>query len=46
MEADADLVNYRGSNLEDEFSKLETDENIEKELESLKETIKEESKES
>jgi phage shock protein A len=46
MEADADLVNYRGSNLEDEFSKLETDEKIEKELESLKETIKEESKES
>ncbi|NBD37959.1 MAG: phage shock protein PspA [Verrucomicrobia bacterium] len=36
MEADADLVNYRGSSLEDEFSKLETDEEIERELENLK----------
>jgi phage shock protein A len=39
MEADADLVNYRGSNLDDEFSKLETDEQIEKELASLKESM-------
>jgi len=41
MEADADLINYRGSNLEDEFSKMETDELIEKELESMKESMKE-----
>lgn len=41
MEADADLVNYRGADLEDEFSKLETDEQIEKELASLKESMKE-----
>jgi phage shock protein A len=41
MEADADLINYRGSNLEDEFSKMETDEQIEKELTSLKESMKE-----
>jgi phage shock protein A len=40
MEADADLVNYRGSNLDDEFSKLETDEQIEEELASLKKSIK------
>jgi phage shock protein A len=39
MEADAELINYRGANLDDEFSKLETDEQIEKELASLKETI-------
>ena len=40
MEADADLINYRGSNLEDEFSKMETDELIEKELASIKESMK------
>lgn len=40
MEADADLVNYRGSNLDDEFSRMETDEQIEKELASIKETMK------
>ncbi|MEX0322547.1 MAG: phage shock protein PspA [Puniceicoccaceae bacterium] len=44
MEADADLVNYRGADLDDEFSKLETDEQIEKELESLKESMKEQDK--
>ncbi len=44
MEADADLVNYRGADLEDEFSKLETDEQIEKELASLKESMKEQNK--
>ena len=41
MEADADLINYRGSNLEDEFSKMETDELIEEELASLKESMQE-----
>ena len=40
MEADADLVNYRGQDLEDELSKLETDELIENELASLKESLK------
>jgi phage shock protein A len=40
MEADADLVNYRGRDLEDELGKLETDEQIEKELASLKESLK------
>jgi phage shock protein A len=45
MEADADLVNLRASNLENEFSRMETDEQIEQELESLKESLKEESKE-
>ena len=44
MEADADLVNLRASNLEDEFAKMETDEQIEQELESLKESLKGESK--
>jgi phage shock protein A len=46
MEADADLVNYRASNLEDEFSKMETDEEIENELASLKESVKGKDKES
>jgi phage shock protein A len=46
MEADADLVNFRGADLEDEFSKLETDEQIENELASLKESIKENKQES
>ena len=41
MEADAELINYRGVSLENEFSKLETDEQIEKELESLKASMKE-----
>lgn len=41
MEADADLINYRGSNLDDEFSKMETDEQIENELASLKQSMKE-----
>ena len=45
MEADADLVNLRASNLEDEFSRMESDEQIEKELETLKESMKGESKE-
>jgi phage shock protein A len=40
MEADAELINYRASSLEDEFSKMETDEQIEQELASLKEGIK------
>ena len=40
MEADAELINYRASNLEDELSKLETDEQIEKELASLRESLK------
>ena len=46
MEADAELVNYRGASLEDEFSKLETDEQIEQELASLKESMTDQSKES
>ena len=46
MEAEAELVNYRGATLEDEFSKMESDEQIEKELESLKESMKEKSEES
>ena len=46
MEADAELINYRGATLEDEFSKLESDEQIENELASLKASIKEENKES
>jgi len=46
MEADADLVNVKASNLEDEFSKMESDEEIENELASLKASIKEEKKES
>lgn len=46
MEADADLVNYRGADLEDELGKLETDEMIENELASLKESLKVENKES
>ena len=41
MEAEADLVNFKGANLEDEFSKMESDEQIEKELASLKESLKE-----
>ena len=40
MEADAELINYRTSNLEDELSKLETDEQIEKELATLRESLK------
>ncbi len=40
MEADAELINYRGASLDDEFSKLETDEQIENELASLKESMK------
>ncbi len=40
MEADADLVNYRGTRLEDEFAKLETDEQIEKELTALRDSLK------
>jgi len=40
MEADAELINYRGASLDDEFSKLETDEQIEDELASLKESMK------
>jgi phage shock protein A len=46
MEADADLVNYRGSNLDNEFSKLETDELIEKELASLKASVRKDGAES
>lgn len=41
MEAEAELVNYRGATLDDEFSKMETDEQIENELASLKESLKE-----
>jgi phage shock protein A len=38
MEAEADLVNYgKQPTLEDEFAQLETDEEIEKELQALKE---------
>ena len=41
MEADADLVNYgRKPSLEDEFAKLEEDEDIEKELEALRTSVK------
>ncbi|MFO7723989.1 MAG: phage shock protein PspA [Oceanipulchritudo sp.] len=40
MEADADLVNYRGTSLNDAFSRMETDEQIEDELASLKDTLK------
>jgi len=37
MEADADLVNFgRKPTLEEEFALIETDEQIEKELDSLK----------
>lgn len=42
MEADADLVNYsskKASSLEDEFEKLERDDDVERELESLKNEI-------
>ncbi len=42
MEADADLVNYgtkKASSLEDEFEKLERDEDVERELEALKNEI-------
>lgn len=46
MEADAEMVNYRGATLENEFSKLETDEQIEKELESLKESMQDQPKDS
>jgi len=45
MEADADLINYKGKpTLDDEFAKLETDEDIEKELASLKSAVKGEDK--
>ncbi len=41
MEAEADLVNFgRKPSLEDEFSKLQSDEDIEKELEALRESVK------
>ena len=46
MEADADLVNYREVDLEDKFTKLESDEEIEKDLASLKESMKEKSEDS
>ena len=46
MEADAELINYRASSLEDEFSKMETDEQIEQELASLKEGLKDKTRES
>jgi phage shock protein A len=47
MEADADLVNYGAvSNLDDAFSKFETDEKIEAELEALRNKNKEPKKES
>jgi phage shock protein A len=43
MEADADLVNYKSKNaLEEEFSKLEKDEDIDKELEQLKARMRKE----
>ena len=45
MEAEAELVNYRGATLDDEFSKMENDEQIEEELASLKESMKEKSSE-
>lgn len=41
MEADAELVNYRGSTLHDAFAKMETDERIENELASLKKSVNE-----
>jgi len=41
MEADAELINYRGKTLDDEFSRMESDEVIEDELASLKESMKE-----
>ena len=41
MEAEADLVNFgRKPTLEDEFAKLQGDEDIEKELEALKESVR------
>lgn len=41
MEAEADLVNFgRKPTLEDEFAKLQGDEDIEKELEALRESVK------
>jgi len=46
MEADADLVNVKASNLEDEFAKMESDEEIENELASLKASLKENRKDS
>ncbi|MBW2062323.1 MAG: phage shock protein PspA [Deltaproteobacteria bacterium] len=47
MEAEADLVNaYRKPVLDDEFARLEGDEEIEKELEALKASIAKESQES
>ena len=46
MEADADLVNYgRKPTLDEEFAKLENDEDIEKELEDLRSKLKGEKKE-
>lgn len=39
MDAEADLVNIRGKNLEDAFHKLEKDDEIEKELESIKDSL-------
>ena len=46
IEAEADLVNYRGKpSLEEEFNKLEGDEDIEKELASLKKEMAEKSPE-
>lgn len=41
MEADAELINYRGRTLDDAFSKMESDDLIESELASLKESMKE-----
>lgn len=40
MDAEADLVNFRGEKLEDAFDKMERDDEIEKELESIKDAMK------
>lgn len=40
MDAEAELVNYKDEKLEDAFEKMETDDEIEKELESMKSSIK------
>jgi phage shock protein A len=46
MEAEADLVNFgRKPSLEEEFAGLETDEGIEKELQSLKESVEKKAEE-
>jgi phage shock protein A len=44
MEADADLVNYRPASTHDEFSRMETDDRIEAELASIRNSLKDQNK--